>query len=525
MLGNSNKQRFNRTNTSNLLKYLSLLFVLFGILTRLIQYLSNRSLWGDEASVALNIVNRSYVELLAPLDYNQAAPPGFLWLEKTSIQLFGDSEYSLRLFPLVASIVSLILFYKLANRYTCAIAAPMAIALFALGRYTVYYATEVKQYSSDIMVTLLLCLLLIPLCHQLLNPKQSFGLCLVGAIAIWCSHPAVFVLAGIELGYLIIASAKQRRSLILNRLPIYITWLLSFSLLYFLTISGTMNDRVLVSYWESAYPDSLFDIVWLLDTFGRFFYRPLGFLGITDGVAMLAFVVGCVAYYRNSRTILVVLTSPILATVLASYLHKYPFKERLVLFLAPLAILIIAEGIAFLLTQFRGRYRYITSVGFVVFFALLVPPIFSAGQLVIYPRQVEEIRPVIEYIKSHQKPGDGLYVHHKSTSQFMYYAKKYGYLEGDYILGNDELADEDEATQEKGEQYQQEIEQLRDRRRAWFLFKSINSEEKSLLSYLNQVGQQIDFVRQQGALVYLYDLKLPEQKTSATVIYFGNKRI
>ena len=35
----------------------------FGIFVRLVQYLFNRSLWHDEAALALNIVNRSYLEL------------------------------------------------------------------------------------------------------------------------------------------------------------------------------------------------------------------------------------------------------------------------------------------------------------------------------------------------------------------------------------------------------------------------------------------------------------------------------
>ena len=37
------------------------------------QFLNNRSLWLDEASLALSIVNRNYFELLFPLDYGQVA--------------------------------------------------------------------------------------------------------------------------------------------------------------------------------------------------------------------------------------------------------------------------------------------------------------------------------------------------------------------------------------------------------------------------------------------------------------------
>ena len=68
---------------------ISLLIICFGILVRVIQYLYNRSLWADEAVLALNIVNRSYLELLQPLDYEQGAPIAFLWVEKLAIQIWA----------------------------------------------------------------------------------------------------------------------------------------------------------------------------------------------------------------------------------------------------------------------------------------------------------------------------------------------------------------------------------------------------------------------------------------------------
>src|SRR5690349_10008810 len=92
---------------------LSLLFI--GVLLRVIQYLHHRSLWFDEAMLALNILNRSYAQLLQPLDYNQGAPLGFLFLKRLIGTHLGFGEYALRLVPLIAGISSLYLFYKLAQ--------------------------------------------------------------------------------------------------------------------------------------------------------------------------------------------------------------------------------------------------------------------------------------------------------------------------------------------------------------------------------------------------------------------------
>src|ERR687888_419926 len=58
-----------------------------GTLLRLTQYLFNRSLWLDEALLTLNVLRRPWTGLIKPLDYNQGAPVGFLFLEKLSTQV------------------------------------------------------------------------------------------------------------------------------------------------------------------------------------------------------------------------------------------------------------------------------------------------------------------------------------------------------------------------------------------------------------------------------------------------------
>jgi len=65
-------------------------FIGFGVFLRLSQYLSHRSLWLDEAKLALNIVRRPMgVLLLQPLDSAQGAPIGFLAIEKNGREFFG----------------------------------------------------------------------------------------------------------------------------------------------------------------------------------------------------------------------------------------------------------------------------------------------------------------------------------------------------------------------------------------------------------------------------------------------------
>ncbi|MGA9379700.1 MAG: glycosyltransferase family 39 protein [Phormidium sp.] len=502
----------HKENFSVFLKYSALLIIIFGILIRVAQYLSNRALWGDEASLALNIVNRSYLELLQPLDRNQAAPPGFLWSEKLFTQLLGNNEYSLRLFPLISGIVSLIAVYKLGKWAGSAIALPMALILFACLRYTLYYATEVKQYSSDVMISLLLCLLLIPLREQMLNIRRVLLIGIWGGVAIWFSHPVIFVLAGIESANLILTSAQQRKAILINRLPAYFIWLISFGFMYFLTIARVMENNSLQSAWGDEYPKTVFDVMWLLDSFGRFFYRPLGFSTIFDGIAILAFVIGCGFFIKNKPSKFLILMFPVFVTLAASYLHKYPFRGRLILFLVPFFILVIAEGIAFLITKFNHskRHKYFVITGITLACLLIVPSLVRAGTFVFYPETKHEIRPVIEYIKTHQKSEDGIYIGDGGPAdQFEYYAGKYGYSQSDYARGYlSELVNAERFSEEGWQKFKNQSSQLQNKQRVWFVFSGLNKKKEVLVQpHLDRIGKQVDYFSQPGAFTYLYQLK------------------
>ncbi|MEL6867349.1 MAG: hypothetical protein AAFP19_23185 [Bacteroidota bacterium] len=125
-----------------------------GVFLRVYPYLYNRSLWFDEAMLANNIVEQSFSQLLEPLEYGQIAPLGFLYLEKCAYLLLGHSAYSLRLFPLLAGLLSLFLFYQLALHFFNPLMARLALAFLVFCDPHIYYSIEVKQYIFDVLAAL-----------------------------------------------------------------------------------------------------------------------------------------------------------------------------------------------------------------------------------------------------------------------------------------------------------------------------------------------------------------------------------
>ncbi|OKH25095.1 hypothetical protein NIES1031_14745 [Chroogloeocystis siderophila 5.2 s.c.1] len=481
----------------------------FGILVRSVQYLYNRSLWNDEAALALNILNRSYVELLEPLDYDQGAPIGFLFIEKLATQLFGDSEYSLRLFPFLSAIISLFLFYRLAQRCLQPSTVWIALALFSSLHIIVYYATEVKQYSSDVAIAILSSLLFIDLSRVRLNPTQVITYSVLGATLIWFSHPIVFVLAGIALSQLVLALIGQRVTTILKLLIIYLVWAISFCILYTVTLQDLANQTDLFNSWESrgTFPNSIGDFSWFLTTFWEFFHKPLGFPDVFLGVTVFTFFLGCVSLIKTNSKLLLILVSPVIITFFAAYLKIYPFDGRLVLFLTPFFILLISEGVALIKYTKKNQIKIRT----LILILLLVPPLGTATYLMIKPYEKQEIRPIIAYIKEHQQLNDIIYVYQRAEFQFKYYANKFGYQAEDYILGIDDLDKQDGQgiSDKEWQRYTSDLDKLRGKQRVWIVFSHVRSwaqEKERVTTYLDTFGRQIDAFETKGSYVYLYNL-------------------
>src|SRR5262245_33302906 len=144
----------------------ALLLVLLGIAWRLLRYFLQFPIWGDEAFVCLNFVDRDYLGLMKPLRYMQVAPILFLWSELAAYRLLGGSELALRLLPLLAGLGSLLLFWRLARLTLPPLAGVLAVGILAVAYYPVRHACEVKPCALDLFLSLT------PLVAAVRRPRQ-----------------------------------------------------------------------------------------------------------------------------------------------------------------------------------------------------------------------------------------------------------------------------------------------------------------------------------------------------------------
>ena len=475
-----------------------------GVFLRVWQYSANQSLWLDEAMLASNIVNRSFGGLTQPLDYGQGAPIAFLFIEKALIQHLGNKDYVLRLFPLLASIVAIFLMWKVAEDYIGGWGPLFALSFFAICENLIYYASDLKQYSSDVMFSLLL-LTITPKCLDVHSTPQRlmlFGF--IGGVSVWFSHPVVFIISSVFLVLTLdILKSKERQVMRLRRL----LWvggaaalcLASFSLLFLTSLRVLSASTGLLHYWRDAF----MPVPPWKD--GTWFYSACygllnGLLGLSLAkVGAIVVALGCMSLFFKRWQFTLVLTVPFVLTLLASGMRKYPFSGRLLLFSVPLLVLLLAEGIErtrLLLVGVSPRIAIPATAVLASF--LLYGPVSVAWDNFLRPRRGEDIKPTMSYLEQNRLPSDIIYIYFAAIPAFEYYASAFGFHQGDYIKGN--------SSRGQPEKCLNEMDRLRNRERVWFIFSHNVVEENSFLQCLGTVGSRVAVFKSEGAAVYLYNL-------------------
>ncbi len=451
-------------------------------------------------------MHRSFAGLLKPLDYHQGAPLGFLLLEKLATRIAGNGELALRGVPLLAGLISLVLFWRVARAYLSESTVPLAVALFALSPGIIHYASEAKQYSLDVVVTLVLLWAAAKLADPTPSPARLLKFSLLGAIAVWFSHPAVFVLAGIAVT-LIAATLLERNWKRLRGFALMtLAWAGSFALNYFVFLRPLGADAALLEYWRQGFPPhsiaSLQNAAWIVDSLFRMFEDPAGLWAFL-GVAL--FGAGCISLIRRSRIAFFLLIAPLGFALLAALLHRYPFSGRLLLFLVPILLIVIAEGTAWL----AGRWPRSSTAGLshawyaLLIVALLARPVIADGREAVHPARPDDLKPVIRYVLSHREPGDVWFVYHYARYQYWYYTELYRISPAELRIGRD--CDTDVSC------YAADLDQLRGHGRVWVVFSHIwtgsgLNEEDFAVQHLDHMGKRLDRFSATGARAYLYDL-------------------
>lgn len=519
-------------------------FIAIGIFLRIFHYLENRSLWIDEVYLATSLIEMDFLQLTSPtLAYEQKAPIGFLWMVRLAVVAFGKGEMALRLFPLITGIATLFVFRPVARFLLKPMGMAVAMGIISLAPPLVYHAVEVKQYGTEALAAALALYLYTRYNGKLTTPQLLlWGLW--GAVLVWFSYAVIFVLAGIAfavcLTHLI---RKDWKALFLSFIPFSI-WLISFATNYFLFIYKHTDSGWLVEWFRhrEAFmplpPTSFADLKWFLARTLNMLDYPLGLLWrfthiirdnkLLQAILNLHFIpipfllAGFITLYRKDKTTWMVLIFPLFLALLASGLQVYPFYERLLVFLAPPMILIIAYGTQKIAGYFsiKSTWYYLTP------FVILLGPLHASAQQVYNPelfggRKHWHLREALLYVHERAKENDVVYINWNAIPEYRFYDRLYNFKFR--VIEGKDVRKESTNIKEYFYNLQPDLTAMRSYDRAWVVLNkemgaNIGEVEKTedlfgkqlkngkhFVEHLSRLGEQKDAYLSKDIDVFLFD--------------------
>jgi len=490
-----------------------------GIVLRLRRYLQERGLLHDDALLATNVFGKSFTQLLGPLNIgNQAAPVGFVILQKCATEIFGHGELTIRLVPLVASVIALPIFFLTLRKIAGPAIAVAATAWLALAEPLVQYSAEGKQYSTDVLwVTVMLALA----AAQQRKGKVAI-LALAGAVLLWFSHPLLFVLGGIGLARIINHCRQREFRLARADVAMGVCWFISFAANYLLVSRHYVANDYLRTYWQEQgafapirlslpallwYPRTIFGLInYPLGIVSRFTDRGRVFVLACDVIFYIAaasFAFGWVVMARRSKQMLSYLIATLALALAGSALQRYPFSGRLTLFCAPLVVLPLAFAVGI---DWPRLGSLASPVRVFVCAILFVFPIYLQAKYFLHPETPYDLKPALNYVKGNWRDGDSLYLHWGSDVLGDYYLNMPPVLNvpgAELVHG---IYEPDPTLQVK--RYADDLLQMQGRNRVWIVFSmGADQDEQRFEQILAHRGQLLDHRQFRGGAADLYDLQ------------------
>lgn len=409
---------------------------------RIRQWAFGRSFWGDELYVAHNLRERGYLDLLEPLAFSQSAPPGWLWLERLALHLFGATEQSLRLVPLLFGLALLPLVGFFGRRLMPPPAALAALLLVAVAPFLISYSNELKQYSAEAFcVTLLVGMALLQIRHPLTwrGGIQFWASSLIASVLSTLAIPVAGAL-GVLIGVHALARPGRpwgRRLRELGRFAVLMpAWIGAVLGMYVFILAPALDDPHLNAYWrgQSIYPyQPLTDVPATLDwiaTTGRSLATvPFGTWSAWAVVPLL--VIGAVLcrHHVNGLAVFILLV-PLAVGLAGLAVSVYPFTGRLALYAVPACLMLAGFAIASPKARRVPADEVRWAAGAVLVLALALPQLAIDVAATAHPDRafeqgtganVADYRTALRYLSAERRSGDVVLATRVSWNAQSYY--------------------------------------------------------------------------------------------------------
>jgi hypothetical protein len=331
----------------------------------------------------------------------------------------------LRALPLLCSLLVLPFLWKVGSQIAGSEGGLVSLWLGAASPLLLRYASEVKQYGSDALVTVCLLGLSMELLRDATSRRRWLTLGVGGGVALLASQPSAFVLAAVALAILLSRRVRQSSGWARRYALLLISWALLAAVLYVALYRQVMSNASLLRYWSGTFlnpgaPD-------FSQRVRTAVYNAIVAPFLAIGSLPLKLLIGMTlagAIYvalRRGLSAATLLAGPYAAVAAASALGKYPMEARLLVFATPLACILMGAAVA------GCCHLAPTRLQIWAFAAGLVAAVAALGdgliQWVVDPPRQEDSRDVLAGL-GRQYRGEPICVH-GSTAVWTFYTTRW----------------------------------------------------------------------------------------------------
>lgn len=484
-------------------------------------FLGHDTLSHHEAGRALRFWSTS-------LDEMRMSPPlqyAIWWMTR---HILGAGEFAMRLPSAVAGVACVGVLFLFVRSHVDAWSGVCVAAVAACHPELVRFSRIIKEFSFEALTCVVVVWVGAQACRSL-SVRHLRIFLVASVIAIGFSYTGPLVVASwlVMITWAATRSGTDRRVVI--KYLVYVGAVLALTVaLWYLWLSGGFRREALSSFYEERFQAWPIDYSlatlasWLVgQSYGALKY-VLGITAVWPPMDTLVGGYGLVLGVASASVLLRKARSFCLATLLIVGLAAFFGAMKLwpygpyctMTFLTPLMCIAIGCG----LRQLMGSLGASPVVAVLALVCVLFPAARSVKSTIVNPSETEHLRPVLNYIDRHARPGDGLFAYYPTRWAVRYYwpPDQFRPQENASIRFKEERYDGKRAgvevllqpTDDRGDLMKMASrfkEFLAVRKRVWFVFThEFHKERKEWIGHLENRFRLADKFESADASVHLF---------------------
>lgn len=401
--------------------------IVVGVMARVDVYTGDLPVNHDEALLYVALQRWTPAEWLTPLGFEQTAGPLYLGLLHFLAGKSSHAEFSYRLISLIASLLTVPIFYVSARTLRPGWTALIATALLALHSGLIIYTGFFKQYETDAFITALVFGMAALIKRRHFRSATWWIVLLSGCLSLFLSQPAIIMLSCLLLWAIFLpAPVAARRWIVICGL----VWLTLATILYIHLYEPVAASPYMRSFWADSYVSLRHIGGWRNALHSLFDDGPGGSVpGLT-----LALLGAAVIFVRKERSSFILAGLPILSVIVLAIFHFYPVAPRLWMFLSPSVAFVTAIGAEFIGAKVARSLPGYTAPAIAATLALVVGTavlrmhsrtrllnsVFPAMRMLRYPNTAEKVRRAVHVLLG-SKSCDPIYVAARAVPSWYFY--------------------------------------------------------------------------------------------------------